>query len=72
MNVLKPNPNTIDTAKLDHQSTILLPTTISLEMISRLIPIARGKRPKIVVKEVKTIGLSLCLHAFIIYKDYSI
>ena len=72
MNVLKPNPNTIDTAKLDHQSTILLPTTISLEMISRLIHIASGMRPKIVVKEVKIIGLSLCLQALIMCKDCSI
>ena len=36
MKVLKPNPNTIDTARFDHQSTILLPTIISLEIISIL------------------------------------
>ena len=69
-NVLKPRPKTIDTAKFDHQSTILLPTTISLEIKSKLTPIAKGKSPKIVVREVRTIGLSLCLQAFIICNDW--
>ena len=68
-NVLKPSPNTIDTAKFDHQSTILLPTTMSLEIRSKLTPIAKGNRPNIVVREVRTIGLSLCLQAFIMCND---
>ena len=70
MNVLKPNPNTIETARFDHQSTILLPTMISLEIISILIPIARGITPKMVGKEVNIIGLSLCLQALTIWIDF--
>ena len=49
INVLKPSPHTIETARFDHQSTTLLPMTISLEMMSTLMPIARGNKPKIVV-----------------------
>jgi hypothetical protein len=64
--VLKPSPHTIETARFDHQSTTLLPITISLEIMSTLIPIAKGSKPKIVVREVNIIGLSLCLHALII------
>ena len=56
----------METARFDHQSTTLLPITMSLEIISTLTPIANGNRPKIVVSEVKIIGLSLCLQAFII------
>ena len=68
--VLNPNPNTIDIAKLDHQSTILLPIKISLPIKSTLTPIAKGNKPNIVVKEVKRIGLNLCLHALTIRFDF--
>ena len=64
--VLKPRPHTIETARFDHQSTTLLPMTISLEMMSTLVPIARGNKPKIVVSDVNIIGLNLCLHALMI------
>ena len=64
--VLNPNPKTIDTARFDHQSTILLPIKISLPIKSTLTPIATGNKPNIVVQEVKRIGLSHCLHALTI------
>jgi hypothetical protein len=64
--VLKAKPKTIDTARFDHQSTIGLPMATSLEIMSRLTPIARGINPNTVVNDVNKIGLSLCLHAFII------
>ena len=41
MKVLKPNPNTIETARFDHQSTILLPTYIQQD--KSLISIFGGK-----------------------------
>ena len=65
--VLNANPKTIDTARFDHQSTIGLPIATSLEIISRLTPIARGNKPNTVVNDVSKIGLSLCLQALIIF-----
>jgi hypothetical protein len=64
--VLNAKPNTIDTARFDHQSTIGLPRAISLAIMSKLTPIAKGNRPKMVVRDVSRMGLSLCLHALII------
>ena len=69
--VLNANPKTIDTARFDHQSTIGLPIATSLEIISRLTPIARGNKPNTVVNDVSKIGLSLCLQALIIWLECS-
>ena len=64
--MLNANPKTIDTARFAQQVTIGIPISTSLEIISRLTPIARGNKPKTVVNDVSKIGLSLCLQALII------